>query len=105
MTVPPVTRIIRAAELRDRFNTGGFRERVHSGSLTERLIREGHPSPPLAHEPECTWSQLVEYVSAKGRRVAEVHQYLRPDGTLGLSGKPDPKGLLDQGVWYISDLV
>jgi len=29
--------------------------------------------------------------------VALVHQYLRRDGSLGASGKPDPKMLFDRG--------
>jgi hypothetical protein len=33
-----------------------------------------------------------------------VHQYLRPDGTLGLSGRPDPKLVLYEGVVYYCDM-
>jgi hypothetical protein len=29
-----------------------------------------------------------------------VHQYLRPDGTLGASGLPDPKLVVHEGVVY-----
>ncbi len=34
------------------------------------------------------------------RKVALVHRYLRPDGTVGASGMPDPKELLDDDVIY-----
>jgi len=44
-------------------------------------------------EPVCTRSQLVVYVTPEGESVALVHQYRRIDGTLGASGKPDPKRL------------
>jgi hypothetical protein len=45
---------------------------------------------------ETTHGTLVE--------IARAHQYLRPDDTLGLSGKPDPKRVVDDGVlyWYRS---
>lgn len=48
-------------------------------------------------------SQRVEYWEAdQGAlvKVAVVHRYLRPDGTLGASGKPDPKRVLHAGVVY-----
>ena len=32
--------------------------------------------------------------------VAEVHQYVRPDGSLGGSGLPDPKRLYKDGILY-----
>jgi hypothetical protein len=37
------------------------------------------------------------------RRIALVHQYLRPDGTVGASGRPDPKAILDRGTLYIPE--
>jgi len=33
--------------------------------------------------------------------VAVVFQYLRPDGSIGGSGRPDPKFLLRDGVQYV----
>jgi hypothetical protein len=30
-----------------------------------------------------------------------VHQFLRPDGTIGASGLPDPKMMLKDGIEYI----
>ena len=35
-----------------------------------------------------------------GSEVARVHQYLRKDGTLGASGRPDPKMIIEKGVAY-----
>jgi hypothetical protein len=34
---------------------------------------------------------VVLYVTPHGQPVALLHQYKRPDGTLGGSGLPDPK--------------
>jgi len=36
-------------------------------------------------------SQVLIYWDSQGNPVAMVHQYLRPDGIIGGSGKPDPK--------------
>lgn len=36
-------------------------------------------------------SQAVEYRDRYGSRVAIVHQYRMQDGSLGGSGRPDPK--------------
>lgn len=44
-------------------------------------------------QEEGTRSQVLRYLDAEGRWLVEVHQYLRPDGSLGASGQPDPKRL------------
>lgn len=87
--------------MRRLFNDGGYWRQVQAGVLHERIIRNGHPSPPLAGEPFCTHSQMISYLDAAGNEVARVHQYLRPDGTIGLSGRPDPKVLLVNGILYL----
>lgn len=95
------TRQVPAAALRDMFNEGGYLDRVGSGLILEQYAQDFHPSQTLANEPWCTRSQLVNYIDlAQGRTVARVHQYLRMDGTLGASGKPDPKMLYVNGVIY-----
>lgn len=88
-------------ELRDLFNEGGYESRVAAGLLTERIVDDSHPAAPLAAEPYCTRSQMIEYVTPKGRAVALFHQYLRPDGKIGLSGLRDPKMVLHRGVEHI----
>ncbi len=62
------------------------------------LWDECPPSSPA--EPPGTRSQMVAYLDAAGQRIALVHQYLRPDGTIGGSGRPDPKELFDDGILY-----
>lgn len=84
------------------FNQGGYYRMVQNGQLHEKLMRDGHPSPPLAPEPFCTRSQMVLYLDSNGRKVALVHQYLRTDGTIGASGRPDPKQLVENGTLYYS---
>ena|SRR5215217_8622321 len=88
-------RKVGVAEIRRKFNQRRLWERVQSGQLREDVLKDRHPSLPRANEPFCTRSQLVRYKDANGRTVALVHQYLRQDGTLGASGRPDPKMLRD----------
>ena len=80
--------------IRKYFNEGQFLERVRSGELTTILKRNSHPDPPPTGESLCTRSQIVYYYALDGHAVAVVHQYLRPDGTIGASGLPDPKRLI-----------
>lgn len=82
------------------FNGGRYWERAKSGELRERIKKDGHPSPPSAPEPICTRSQIIAYFDDEDQKVALVHQYVRPDGSLGAAGRPDPKRLLEGGVLY-----
>jgi hypothetical protein len=94
---------ITSAQLRKIFNGSELWERAQSGEFEERVLTAGHPSPRDSGEPYCTQSQIVGYFELRGgRRIALVHQYLRPDGTVGASGRPDPKAVLDRGTLYIA---
>lgn len=86
--------------MRRRFNDGRYWERAQSGELRIEEWDSRHPSLTAAHEPYCTRSLLLAYFDNDGNEVARVHQYLRTDGTLGASGRPDPKRLFDNGVLY-----
>lgn len=90
-----------AAEIRQLFNDGDFWARSQRGELTQTVMAESHPRPPRASLPTCTRSQIVAYFDAQDVKVALVHQYLLPDGSLGASGRPDPKKLLVNGVLHI----
>ena len=88
--------------LRKMFNDAGMADRALYGDLYQTIEANGHPSPPLAGEPHCTRSQILAYRDGDGRAVARVHRYLRPDGRVGLSGRPDPREMLgDDGNWYV----
>jgi len=82
------------------FNEGKYWERLQSGEFRPVLLEDRHPSLMLANEPFCTHSQMVSYRDAKDNEIARVHQYLRPDRTIGASGKPDPKRLLIGDTLY-----
>lgn len=89
-------------KLREMFESLRLWERAMAGELRQKVIGNNHPSRNKAKEPFCTRSQMVSYIDRNGREVARVHQYLRPDGTLGASGKPDPKRILYNLELYIS---
>ncbi len=85
--------------MRRRFNRGRYYERMLAGELAIRM-KQSHPSRTKADEPFCTWTQEVFYLDATNQEVARIHQYLRPDGTLGASGLPDPKQIFEDGLMY-----
>jgi hypothetical protein len=93
-----------AHELRRLFNDNGILEKAETGELTIQVIKDAHPTPPMADEPICTRSQLLAYFDADGKKIAEAHRYLRKDGKIGASGKPDPKTVLHNGVLHFLDV-
>src|SRR5690606_39181074 len=83
--------------IRHYFNTGQYYEKAKSGALISYLKRNSHPDQPPSGEPVCTHSQIVYYYSRENSLVVIVHQYYRPDGSIGGSGLPDPKMLVLEG--------
>jgi hypothetical protein len=71
--------------------------------LLETIQNEGTPNPKYG-EPAGSLSQIVAYCPVErgkiGKPIALAHRYLRPDGSIGASGLPDPKWVLDQGKLY-----
>ena len=43
---------------------------------------------------------MISYRNQDGNEVARAHRYLRPDGEIGLSGKPDPKRVVFENMMY-----
>ncbi len=91
---------VSAVEIQNLFNHANYWGRVKSGEFSEKLYSQGPPSP-RSGEPPGTLSQMISYLDPHGREIARVHQYLRKNGTLGGSGRPDPKKLLHNGVLYV----
>jgi len=79
--------------IRHHFNTSQIFEKMKAGEYHTNLTRDSHPGKIKGREPYCTRSQIVFYYDLDNNLLAVVHQYLRPDGTLGASGLPDPKWL------------
>lgn len=68
---------------------------IQDGRLLPVVLKDAILQDPVAKgEPPGTRSQIVRYMDARdGQWVVTIHQYIRPDGTIGASGKPDPKWL------------
>jgi hypothetical protein len=96
----PQRKKVTPEELRQMFNDTTIPSQIKSGELRQKLKSQGHPSPPRAGLPYCTYSQILSFWDSKGKLVAICHQYKRPDGTIGGSGKPDPKMIMIQGTIY-----
>jgi hypothetical protein len=87
-------------ELRKIFNDGRYLERA---LLNQLLVstESSKPAPPSSGQPPGTMTEMVWYFDLQAERIALVHQYRLPDGTLGGSGLPDPKRiLLDDQILY-----
>ena len=89
-----------AREVRAVFNTYVL-PGVLSGQFFELVLPPGRPSAS-SHQPAGTLSQFVLYMDG-GNVVAEAHRFLLPDGEIGASGLPDPKGVLFEGQWLVPD--
>ena len=98
--MPPVERLPVKA-LRELFNAEVL-PKIRNGELLEYVASENRPSLN-AHQAPGTKSQIVEYWGTDGSkmiRFAIVHRYLRPDGSLGGSGLPDPKEVVHEGTKF-----
>ena len=81
------------------FDADGIERRVSAGELTVIILRS-HSASSLLGMPRGTVSQLIAYVDQAGKTIAKTHRYLKPDGSLGASGRADPKALIRGDVLY-----
>jgi hypothetical protein len=98
--VPPIERVSKR-ELCDLFNTE-YLPLIREGKLLTIVESEGMPNP-RNRQPAGTRSQRVSFYRNTGRgleKVATCHQYVLPDGSLGASGKPDPKMVFHDGTVF-----
>lgn len=86
------------------FNDLQLWDLMKEGFLHEVVFEHGTPQPDK-HEPPGTDSQRARYYNHWMEEVATVHQFLRPDDSLGGWGRPDPKRVVEGGVIYAVSLV
>jgi len=87
--------------IRKIFNDNGYFERVNSKAWTTRIVESEPIRHPFPGHPRGTRSQIVHYLNERGLVMAIVHQYRKPDGSIGgKRGLPDPKFLVHKGVLY-----
>lgn len=85
-------------ELRRRFTDAGLETPEANGYTV--LPGDSGPAGPDA-PPDCSCSQTIVYLDPQGDTTARALVFYRPDGSIGGSGKPDPKRVLDGGTIYI----
>jgi hypothetical protein len=102
--MPSSRKIVRvsAKTIQKLFNEGKYWERAQQGEFKIDVI-ESNPAPKQSHQRPGAKSELIGYFHPAEGLIAEVHQYTNPDGTLGASGKPDPKALRIGDILYIFD--
>jgi hypothetical protein len=94
----PLKRVTKK-ELRALFNRGAYCDPDLRGKVEEHIERSSDIAQDLCRKlrmPHGSQSQIVAYRLPGLGKIALVHQYVRPDGTV--RGKPDPKYLLVDGV-------
>lgn len=92
--------------LRQKFNEAGFWQRAMDGEFTVRVVRDApidrtSPRSRFDDDPLCARSQIVRDLDSERVTIAVVHQYIRHDGSQCARGKPDPKALRIDGVYYV----
>jgi len=107
MTSPPLgdkVEYVSATSIRRMFNESQYPSMIADGLLVPKFLRNDHlKEPQKVREPRCTHSQMIRYTDKVGQWAIEVFQYLRPDKTIGGSGRPDPKRLRIGNTVFIAD--
>ncbi len=92
---------ITCRQLQDKFNKneGGYPAQIDSLAC---VCVYDQPASPKSGQAPGTRSKLYKYFDGYVA-VMWLHCFERPDGTLGASGKMDPKRLVIDGVVYYCD--
>jgi hypothetical protein len=98
MKAQPSAIKVTCAELQSKFNgnEGGYPGQVDS--LRRECIYD-QPAHAKSRQPPDTRSKLYKYFDGS-TPVMWLHCFERPDGTLGGSGRMDPKRLFIRGEYY-----
>src|SRR5277367_2152130 len=51
--------------------------------------------------PDCVLTEIVAYLDSFGREIARAERHLRADGSIGASGKADPKRIRVGDTLYL----
>ena len=81
------------------FNESMLVERAKAGEIVEVVIHSGLPTPDKGL-PAGSRTQMISYRDKSGLELARAHRFVLPDGSIGASGKPDPKRMLKDGILY-----
>src|SRR2546425_1480208 len=87
-------RLVHRSTLLQMFKDVGYERAILEKRASAGTPYKDDPGPP--HQPPGTRSQSVPHF-LMGSKIAVCHQYTLPDGSIGASGKPDPKMIQYQG--------
>lgn len=82
--------------MQDLFRSRNLFEHIENKTFVEIVLKERHANPAKSGQPFCTYSQLLSYENLSGVEIIRAHQYRKPDGKIGASGKPDPFRIFDE---------
>jgi len=85
------------AEMNRHFNDDGWENRLKGCTFVEH---HNKATSGLTGFPPGTACVGRKYKDSSGVLIAIIFKYVSPDGKLLASGKPIPKGLLINGIWY-----
>jgi hypothetical protein len=74
--------------------------KINAGQYTTNPISEKNPDKNKDF-PIGTKSTLFEILNERGERIGTAHAYVLPDGSLGASGRLDPKSILVGNTLHI----
>ena len=97
---------VSAVRIREIFNTSQHATSIENGEYLEVFVRDDVLQDETARKknlPLGTRSQYLRYFNLRRQWMVEIHRYLQPDGTLGASGRPDPKRVNMGDVIYKYD--
>lgn len=77
--------------LRRLFNESNITERAEREEVRVTYRKLPRRAPASAGQAPGAVTELLEYFLPDGTSIALAHQYRNPDGTIGASGRPDPK--------------
>jgi len=96
-------RYVKAETLCEKYNNGNYAKMIDKGLMQFEMLNDNHLNSPEPFKgPYCTRSQTIRYKHTDGTLAVELHRYLRPDGTFGASGRPEPKRLsVGDELWAV----
>jgi hypothetical protein len=102
---PDVEVFVSPRILGETFNGSQIPKQIEHGELIPRFLRNAYLNhPEQVGEAWCTRGQMIRYLDDQGTLVVEVFQYMRSDGSLGASGRPDPKRMRIRNEIWIAEL-
>ena len=105
---PPADEVeyISPKSIREIYNRSQYPSMIAGGQLNSLYLRNDHlKEPEKRGEPPCTHGQTIRYSDMDGQWVVVIFQYLRPDKSIGGSGRPDPKRLRIGNKIFIVDIL